>query len=86
MGDALTPLKWDLDSPSGHIFCALLIFATGVCLYLKGLDMGKEIMAGALGSLWTLLQVKKTGQDNIHPQVVNQAETITVSQKGEPTN
>ncbi len=71
--------KWDLDSPSGHILCGLLIFAAGICLYLKGLDYGKEVMAGALGSLWTLLQVRKTSQDNISPQVVNQADTITVS-------
>ena len=72
-------MKWDLDSPTGHLVCALLIFATGVLLYVNRFDYGKEIMAGALGSLWTLLQVRKTSQDNISPQVVNQADTITVS-------
>jgi hypothetical protein len=67
-----------LDTSSGHIACVLLIFLVGVLLYALRLDYGKEVMAGALGSLWTLLQVHKGGT-NIQPGVVNQAETITVT-------
>ena len=74
-------MKWDLDSPAGHILCVLLIYVTGVALYLRGLDYGKEIMAGALGSLWTLLQTHRSSPVNIRPETVNQAETITVSAK-----
>ena len=46
-----------IDSSGGHIVCALLIFFVGASLYALHLDYGKEIMSGALGSLWTLLQV-----------------------------
>jgi hypothetical protein len=69
-----------VDSTPGHILCAMFIFLVGVALYASRLDYGKEIMAGALGSLWTLLQLRK----NIQPGVVNQAETITMTTPKEP--
>ena len=67
-----------IDSAAGHIVCALLIFVVGAGLYATHYDYGKEVMAGALGSLWTLLQIHKGGT-NIQPGVVNQAETITMT-------
>lgn len=51
--------NWALDSPSGHIVCVFVIFLFGVALYAMKLEYGKEIIAGALGSLWTLLQVHR---------------------------
>jgi len=60
-----------LDSPGGHILITLMIFATGIVMYIKGIEYGKEISAGALGSLWTLLQTRRTGQ-----QILNQGATI----------
>lgn len=47
-----------LDSGGGHIVTALLVFLVGVALVVGGFDMGREIVAGALGSLWTVLRFK----------------------------
>jgi hypothetical protein len=75
----MTTVRWKLDSPDGHIACTLIVFAIGCVLYACHYEYGKEVMAGALGSLWTLLQVARTGSYNIRPEVVNQAESITVT-------
>ncbi|HLH04930.1 MAG TPA: hypothetical protein VKX25_19335 [Bryobacteraceae bacterium] len=75
----MTTFRWKLDSPDGHIVCTLVVFAIGCALYAFHYDYGKEVMAGALGSLWTLLQLPRSGSYNFRPEVVNQAETITVA-------
>ena len=46
-----------LNTPGGHIIVALFIFLVGVCLVLHGADIGKEIVMGALASLWTALRI-----------------------------
>lgn len=74
-------MKFDLDTPTGHIVSLLIIFGTGVGLYATGYDYGKEIIAGALGALWTLLQIRRNGpQYNIRPENVNQADTISIKE------
>lgn len=61
-------MNWNsVDSPSGHIACTFLIFVVGVGLYVSNHDYGKEIIAGALGSLWTLLQVHKAPETDKSP-------------------
>lgn len=74
-------MKW-VDSSHGHILCAFAVFVIGVALYASNYDYGKEIMSGALGSLWTLLQLRSSGSLNIRPEVVNQADTIITEGKG----
>ena len=45
-----------LDSGGGHITVALFVFLVGVGLLLARIDVGKEIVVGALASLWTSLR------------------------------
>lgn len=71
---------FDLDSPGGHLFCVLLLFFTGTALFLVGEDYGKDIMTGAMGALFALINTHR-GAVNNQPQNVNQAEVINVSPK-----
>lgn len=48
-----------IDTGGGHILVVLAIYISGVALYLGHVEYGKEVMAGALGSLWTLLQLRR---------------------------
>jgi hypothetical protein len=52
-----------IDTGGGHILVALLVFLVGVGLLLARVDVGKEIVVGALASLWTSLRnAKREGQ------------------------
>lgn len=52
-----------LDSGGGHILTAFAVFLVGVGLLLAHVDVGKEIVVGALASLWTSLRnAKREGQ------------------------
>ncbi len=52
-----------LDTGGGHIVVAFLVFLVGVGLLLARVDVGKEIVVGALASLWTSLRnAKREGQ------------------------
>lgn len=55
-----------IDSGGGHILVVLAVYLSGVALYLGHIEYGKEVMAGALGSLWTLLQLRKTTPADQH--------------------
>ena len=48
-----------LDSGGGHIIVALFVFLVGVGLVVFKFDLGKEIVIGALASLWTALRLKQ---------------------------
>jgi uncharacterized membrane protein len=48
-----------LDTGGGHIAVALFVFLVGVGLLLAHVDVGKEIVVGALASLWTSLRNAK---------------------------
>ena len=52
-----------LDTAGGHIIVALFVFLVGVSLVCFHQDVGKEVLAGALGSLWTVLRVAKGGKE-----------------------
>jgi hypothetical protein len=57
-----TGLDW-IDTGGGHILVALFVFLVGVALVVVGVPEGKEVMIGALASLWTALRVgKQQGQ------------------------
>lgn len=64
-----------LDSGGGHIVTALFVFLVGVALVVGGFDMGREIVAGALGSLWTVLRFK-----NAEGQVATKVETGVIGE------
>jgi uncharacterized membrane protein len=52
-----------IDTGGGHIVVALFIFLVGVGLVVRHVPEGKEVMIGALASLWTALRVgKQQGQ------------------------
>jgi hypothetical protein len=52
-----------IDTGGGHILAAFLVFLVGVGLLLVHIDVGKEIVVGALASLWTSLRnAKREGQ------------------------
>jgi len=52
-----------LDTGGGHIVVAFLVFLVGVALLLAHVDVGKEVMVGALASLWTSLRnARREGQ------------------------
>lgn len=52
-----------LDTGGGHVAVALFVFLVGVGLLLAHVDVGKEIVVGALASLWTSLRnAKREGQ------------------------
>lgn len=53
-----------LDTGGGHILVALFLVVLGVALLYTGRDYGKEVAAGALGSLWTAIRIsnKPTAQ------------------------
>lgn len=48
-----------IDTGGGHILVALFIFLVGVALVVCGVPEGKEVMVGALASLWTSLRVSE---------------------------
>lgn len=48
-----------LDTGGGHIVVAFLVFLVGVGLLAARVDVGKEIVVGALASLWTSLRNAK---------------------------
>lgn len=45
-----------LDTGGGHILVAFLVFLVGVGMLFARVDVGKEIVVGALASLWTSLR------------------------------
>lgn len=51
-----------LDTGGGHILVAFLVFLTGVALLLARIDVGKDVVVGALASLWTSLRNAKHDQ------------------------
>jgi len=48
-----------LDTGGGHILVAFLVFLVGVGLLLARVEGGKEVVVGALASLWTSLRNAK---------------------------
>jgi hypothetical protein len=46
-----------IDTGGGHILVALFVFLVGVALVAGHVTDGKEVMIGALASLWTALRV-----------------------------
>ena len=48
-----------LDSGGGHMLVALFIFLVGVFVVTWNVDLGREIVIGALASLWTALRSSK---------------------------
>lgn len=70
----------DLDSPNGHLLCTLAIFYTGLVLKVAfHEEFGKEVAAAALGSLWTLLQLRKTSATQTTLVASNSAATATTN-------
>ncbi len=53
-------LDW-LDTGAGHILVALFIFLVGVGMIVARIDLGKEVVIGALASLWTRLRMNQRG-------------------------
>jgi hypothetical protein len=77
-------MKWhwpNLDSPAGHLFVVLVIFFTGIVLLVVfKQDYGKEVTAGALGSLWTLLrQQKPDGASSLKTTLVSGDQTTSAT-------
>jgi len=48
-----------IDRGGGHILVAFLVFLVGMGLLLARVDAGKEIVVGALASMWTSLRNAK---------------------------
>ena len=48
-----------LDTGGGHILVAFLVFLVGVILLVAHVDVGKDVVVGALASLWTSLRNAK---------------------------
>jgi len=57
-----TGLDW-IDTGGGHILVALFVFLVGVALVMFGVPEGKEVMIGALASLWTALRIQRRGEE-----------------------
>lgn len=52
-----------LDTGGGHIVVALFVFLVGVLLVVAHVSEGKEVMIGALASLWTSLRIQKRDEE-----------------------
>jgi hypothetical protein len=57
-----TGLDW-IDTGGGHILVALFVFLVGVGLVLCSVAEGKDVMIGALASLWTALRIQQRGEE-----------------------
>ncbi len=51
-----------LDTGGGHIAVALFVFLVGVAMVSCHVTDGKEVMVGALASMWTALRTRSSNQ------------------------